>query len=81
MIAVLKEITVRAILRPKYNNKRVENFILWSIDNEDDIKGYYLALGKALPDAVRDGHLKADGDAHRYMNFVQAQWDRARGAF
>ena len=81
MIAVLKEIVETVILRPTYDNTRVANFVLWANDNEDDLKGYYLALGKTLPDPDSTDNLLETSRAQKFLTFQKCQWDRARGAF
>lgn len=81
MNAQLKPIAVMPVLPPKYDNSRVKVFVSWSAANDRKLRDYYVAIGGHLPDPANDGHIQADGDAHRYQHFVQAQWDRARGRF
>jgi hypothetical protein len=77
--ALLKPITARCITRPVLNNQSIKCFGVWMQANIVALKEYYVATGHDLPNPRKDGHLKADGDAHRFMTFCQIQWDRKRG--
>jgi hypothetical protein len=81
MVAVLKPITARPAAPPAYDNTCVERFISWSGANDKLLREYYVAIGGHLPNPTKDGHLRADGDAYRYLQFVTTQWKRARGDF
>jgi hypothetical protein len=80
MVAVLKPIEARCIVRPAYNNANVRHVCLWVRDNHDALHGYYNALGKALADED-DYNLTGFAKAQAFAAWCQCQHDHATGRF
>lgn len=79
MSAQLKPIATTTT-RPRFDNTNARLFCLWSRDNYEALKTYYMELGRSLPDDD-DGHLEGFAKAQRFLGFCQVQWDRERGVF
>lgn len=45
MVAVLKQIEVQPVSRPRYINRQLNSFSAWYRDNEPALGEYWLALG------------------------------------
>jgi hypothetical protein len=81
MIAVLKEIVETAVYRPKFDNRRVKVFTHWQIDNEEQLKGYSLALGRSMPDPDSSDNLLEFSRAQKFQSFCLCQYDRETGVY
>ena len=79
MNAQLKPIEVMAVIRPQYDNTHVVKGALWMKDNDDSLRGYYIALGGRLP-KPEDDNITAFGRAQKFLSFCAVQWDRERMA-
>lgn len=74
----IPRVTVRTILRPEYDNRRLKYGALWIRDNEVALRSYYEELGGRLPNPESANATAEFPYAQKFVAWCACQYDIER---